>query len=236
MGSVISDYALTVLEPQRRPMSSGIRAELLVDADGSCPVTRAVQVAGTPTLSISRGCGGAESDRSTVEFMLDSSADVSGIDADLEEVFDYGSKTVYRAFRERGARCPCSDIERFDCPLVDAHTHDGQLYLVFHAVGMDQLRDVISTLQERYSTVDVRRLLRSRDDPDEHELVFVDRGSLTDRQREVLETAHGMGYFEHPKRANAGEVAETLGISPSTFSEHLSAAQSKLMDALLDSG
>jgi predicted DNA binding protein len=43
-----------------------------------------------------------------------------------------------------------------------------------------------------------------------------------------------MGYFEHPKGANAGEVAEALAITTATFSEHLSAAQSKLFDAILD--
>jgi hypothetical protein len=43
-----------------------------------------------------------------------------------------------------------------------------------------------------------------------------------------------MGYFEHPRTANAGEVADELDISRSTFAEHLAAAQSKLLDAVLD--
>jgi predicted DNA binding protein len=77
-------------------------------------------------------------------------------------------------------------------------------------------------------------LLRSRVDHEESDLVFVDRSVLTERQREVLETAHEMGYFEHPKGANAGEVADELDISTSTFSEHLAASQRKLMDALLE--
>lgn len=57
--------------------------------------------------------------------------------------------------------------------------------------------------------------------------------SLTDRQREVLESAHGMGYFDHPKGANAGEVAAELGVSRSTFAEHLAAAQSKVLESIL---
>jgi len=43
-----------------------------------------------------------------------------------------------------------------------------------------------------------------------------------------------MDCFDHPKGANAGEVADALDISRSTFAEHLSAAQSKLFDAVLD--
>jgi hypothetical protein len=50
----------------------------------------------------------------------------------------------------------------------------------------------------------------------------------------VLETAHEMGYFEHPKRANATEVAEALGINGSTFAEHVSTAQSKILESILE--
>jgi hypothetical protein len=64
--------------------------------------------------------------------------------------------------------------------------------------------------------------------------VFVDRAALTDRQREVVTTAHQLGYFERPRDANATEVAEHLDISRATFAEHLAAAQSKLLDAVLD--
>jgi predicted DNA binding protein len=44
-----------------------------------------------------------------------------------------------------------------------------------------------------------------------------------------------MGYFERPKEANATEVAEALGIAQSTFTEHLMAAQRKLLDDVLES-
>lgn len=56
---------------------------------------------------------------------------------------------------------------------------------------------------------------------------------LTDRQREVLELAHELGYFDHPKRANKGDVAAELGVTTSTVSEHLSMTQRKLMESIL---
>ena len=92
----------------------------------------------------------------------------------------------------------------------------------------------MSGLREQYPNLDVRRLLRSRSSVSDRSLVFVDRSELTDRQREVLETAHEMGYFEHPKGANAGEVAAALGITTSTFTEHLSAAQKKLLGSIVE--
>ncbi|WP_408957412.1 helix-turn-helix domain-containing protein [Natrinema sp. 74] len=64
--------------------------------------------------------------------------------------------------------------------------------------------------------------------------VVVDRNELTARQLEVVNTAHEMGYFDYPKGANATDVADELGIARSTFTEHLAAAQTKLMDAILE--
>ncbi|WP_336136688.1 helix-turn-helix domain-containing protein [Natronomonas amylolytica] len=214
-------------------MPAGIRAEVKVDADGTCPVVQASATADAPVYSVTRSVSPDAPDRVTVEFMLE--ADDPEADVELSKVFDYGDKKVYRFSRELGRGCPCEAVETFDTPVVDIRTRDGMLYLVFHAAGMAELQEVIGSLQERYPTVDVQRLLRSEHDRPDDNLVFLDRGDLTDRQREVLETAHRMGYFEHPRTANAGEVADELDISRSTFSEHLAAAQSKLLDAILDS-
>ncbi|WP_254533040.1 helix-turn-helix domain-containing protein [Natrinema gelatinilyticum] len=76
----------------------------------------------------------------------------------------------------------------------------------------------------------IRPQRRSRDEA----LAFIDRTQLTDRQREVLETAYRMGYFDHPKDANAKNIADVFGIAPATFVEHLAAAQSKVLEVVLD--
>ncbi|QLH82976.1 bacterio-opsin activator domain-containing protein [Halosimplex pelagicum] len=56
---------------------------------------------------------------------------------------------------------------------------------------------------------------------------------LTDRQREVLEAAFDAGYYEWPREATGEEVAEGLGITSATFSEHVHAAERRLFSALL---
>ena len=155
-------------------------------------------------------------------------------DVELASVFEYGSASVYRFTRERGIGCPCEVVEGFDAPVADVRFRDGMLRLVFRAADMAELQEVMGALQSEFPTVDVQRLLRPEHERPDDELPFVDRGELTDRQREVLETANRMGYFDHPKGANAGEVADALDISRLTFAEHLSAAQSKLFDAVLD--
>lgn len=213
-------------------MNLGIRAEVKVDADGTCPVAQAAAGADCSVDSVSRSVNPTEPNRVTEEFIVE--AEDPEADVELTKIFDYGDSQVYRFTREMGRGCPCECIEAFDVPLSDINTRDGMLYLVFHADGMESLQNVIGALQDRYPTVDVQRLLRSEHDRPGHDLIFLDRGDLTERQREVLKTAHRMGYFEHPKAANAGEVAAELDISRSTFAEHLAAAQSKLLNVILD--
>nr|WP_282594530.1 bacterio-opsin activator domain-containing protein [Halomarina salina] len=60
------------------------------------------------------------------------------------------------------------------------------------------------------------------------------RDHLTDKQWSVIQTAFYAGFFEWPRASTGEEVAESLGISPPTFHEHLRAAQQKLLEALLD--
>ncbi|MUW14833.1 helix-turn-helix domain-containing protein [Halorubrum sp. CBA1125] len=56
---------------------------------------------------------------------------------------------------------------------------------------------------------------------------------LTARQREVLETAWEMGYYEVPKDVSAEEVASEMGLDPSTVNEHLQRAERNLLGRLL---
>jgi len=90
-----------------------------------------------------------------------------------------------------------------------------------------QVRRVVDHLQTAFDDVSLRSLHRNSDES-LGDSVLVERGRLTDRQREVLETAYELGYFEYPEGANAGEVAEALDITVSTLAEHLGAAQTKV--------
>lgn len=54
--------------------------------------------------------------------------------------------------------------------------------------------------------------------------------NLTTAQFNALVEAYEMGYFSVPRKASAREVAESLGISPSSFSERLRRAESNLLD------
>lgn len=55
------------------------------------------------------------------------------------------------------------------------------------------------------------------------------QAALTDRQREVVQTALDAGYFEWPRETNSEELATELGVSRATLLEHLRKAEQKLL-------
>jgi len=57
--------------------------------------------------------------------------------------------------------------------------------------------------------------------------------SLTDRQREVLEAAVGLGYYEDPRQATHADVADTVGIAASTVGEHLRKIERRVFSQLV---
>jgi predicted DNA binding protein len=60
----------------------------------------------------------------------------------------------------------------------------------------------------------------------------LDRGILSERQRDVFELARERGYYNWPREVNATELADELGISKATFLEHLRKAEAKLLTSL----
>lgn len=59
---------------------------------------------------------------------------------------------------------------------------------------------------------------------------------LTGRQSDALQYAFEYGYFERPRRTSQQALADRMGISPSTFSQHLHAALRKLLTTLFSAG
>jgi predicted DNA binding protein len=56
---------------------------------------------------------------------------------------------------------------------------------------------------------------------------------LSDRQREAVLAALELGYYDTPRQATHRDVAETIDCAPSTASEHLQKAESKLVRATM---
>lgn len=215
---------------------SGLSATVVLRDPESCPVARATSATGESVETVSRSSPSSPETPTVEEFAIEGesesleSADV-GIELSTVSANEHGE--VYRFTRELDGVCACEVVETEGTPVSSIRAEEGALYLTVRASDVETLSDIVGALREQFDGVELQQLLRTGE-REAADLAFVDRSRLTDRQREVLETAHEMGYFEYPKRANAGDVAEAIGISRSTFSEHLGAAQTKLLDAILD--
>ncbi|MFP9193107.1 helix-turn-helix domain-containing protein [Natronosalvus vescus] len=214
-------------------MSSGIRATVTVGEPNNCPIARFAATTGTTIENVSTSVARPGEAGSTAEFLAATDAEVEG--EITGPVFSYGSSNLYRRTYEADATCPCACLGSFGCPIHRYAAEDGDVTLVFHADSFEQLQAVMAEFREQFPGVDVQRLLQPPLQGTPEEQVFVNRGKLTDRQYEVLQTAYDMGYFERPKGANATEIADALGITQSTVTEHLGAAQRKLLEDILES-
>jgi len=203
-------------------MTEGLRVELTIDSPEACPVADASNRTDGPVTNVTRSTG---SETVVEEFTAPRGSDV-GETAD--RIFENGDETRYQFRRDPEQDCFCDAIETFDCAVSDIQAEDGQLVVTVHVDDAEQVRTVVAELRDVFGEVALRSLHQNGDGTLD-DAVLVDRGQLTARQREVLETAHEMGYFEYPKGANAGEVAEALDISVSTLAEHLAAAQTKML-------
>ncbi|EMA45969.1 helix-turn-helix domain-containing protein [Halobiforma nitratireducens] len=219
-------------------MQGGVRIELRIDSPEACSVAAVSAATGATARSISWSVG-PDADHVVEEFALeadgDSDADPHDHVQSLERVLADGSQEIYRFDRSRDDECPCGSIERLGHPVSTVEAQDGALFVTFYVSEIEQVRSVLRELRARYSGLSVERIIWSETEHDDTSLVHVDRDVLTERQKEVLEQAIEMGYFEHPKQANAGEVAEALDVNRATFAEHLAAAQRKVLPTIVGS-
>lgn len=209
-------------------MTEGIRATVGFDSPSVCPIASFSAETGERVRKVVRSVVNSREQTSTTEFAIASDEGEA-----FTPIFDHGNLTRYR-FNHEDELCPCACLGRLGCPAARYAVDDGELTIVFYATDYEELQTAIAELRERFPSLDIKRLIQSPSSVYADDVVMVDRGQLTDRQLEVLESAYEMGYFERPRKANATQVAAHLGIDVSTFGEHLVAAQRKLLADLLE--
>ena len=97
------------------------------------------------------------------------------------------------------------------------------------------VRAVVDLISERFPGAQpISRQERTRPTQSLDELHGLLADRLTDRQREVIETAYHAGYFEWPHATASESVAELLGITQPTFAEHFWTAQQQIIALLLE--
>jgi len=138
---------------------------------------------------------------------------------------------------EEASNCVATTLADEEAFLRNLWAEDGDGHVVAEVMPSRDAGEVVDAFLDQHPTVD---LVAKRDRPEEGPLFLrqhiqdVLAKRLTDRQQEVLVTAYETGYFERPRATTGAEVADRLDISASTFSQHLRAAQRKLLTALFE--
>ena len=164
-------------------MATGIRATVVFSNPGECPIASTAATVDTSIDQVSTSITLPDSAGSITEFLAPTDASVPD---GVEPIFSYGDQTMYRTRHEGEQSCPCECLGEHGCPVHRYTAADGELTLVFHAPDFETLQTVVGEFRERYSPVDVQRLLQPPLEGTPEDRVFVNRGRLTDRLLEFL--------------------------------------------------
>lgn len=128
-------------------------------------------------------------------------------------------------------KCICPIFQEHDCISRITGVDSGSIIVALTVPSRETLREIIGDLRTVGATVDVEWLVNGGDSTRTAE---IDVSTITEKQQEAMELAMDAGYYETPRRASLGDIADELGISESAASQRLNGAETKLVRAFLD--
>lgn len=112
---------------------------------------------------------------------------------------------------------------------------ENQFRVVATVRDWETFRRLADQVQEKLGQFDLQKVAnidRPGEPLDSGRLSEILITKLAPTQIQTIETAYDMGYFAVPRRSSATEVADTLGVSQSTFSERLRTAEFRLFELI----
>ncbi|WP_211311242.1 bacterio-opsin activator domain-containing protein [Halarchaeum salinum] len=112
---------------------------------------------------------------------------------------------------------------------------NGEVHFVVQTAPDTDVRGLVDHVRRLHPNADLVSKREIERQPDAFTDVRDDvLDDLTDRQYTALRTAYHAGYLEWPRESSGEDLAETMGVSPPTFYQHLRAGERKLFDAFFD--
>ena len=139
-------------------------------------------------------------------------------------------ETPERAYltSEVHTKCICPVLAEHDCIPDVKGVRSGTLIVGLTVPHQSVLREILTALKAIDATVSVEWIVHGdRTDG----VIEMDANTITEKQREALEVALEMGYYETPRETSLGTLSDRLGISKSAVSQRLNAAETKLVKA-----
>jgi PAS domain S-box-containing protein len=152
----------------------------------------------------------------------------------VQVITDGEDKALFRF--EVTDSCVARTLGEFGADLSSIHVEGGRARVTADLSSGGDVRALLEALQSSHG--DVELLARREDERPKRTLQEI-RATLderlTDRQREALQTAYIGGFFEWPRERSGEEIAEVMGITQSTFLQHLRVAERKVLGTTLQS-
>ncbi|SFC34778.1 hypothetical protein SAMN05444422_107128 [Halobiforma haloterrestris] len=130
-------------------------------------------------------------------------------------------------------RCICPVFQRHDCITSIEGVDRDSLRVSLTTPNRTELERIVNDLRETGATVQLERITSSGPDADGRTTPDPDADGLTEKQREAVVAAVESGYYETPRRADLGDLADELGVSRSAVSQRLNTVESKLVNSLV---
>ncbi|MFB6134411.1 MAG: helix-turn-helix domain-containing protein [Halanaeroarchaeum sp.] len=130
--------------------------------------------------------------------------------------------------------CVCPAFVRGDCVSSALAVENGVLKAGAYADSRESLNDVMDRVHQVAATVRLERLTTASGTREDREgrPEPTTAVTLTEKQREAVRTAVDMGYYDRPREASLGDLADRLGVTRSALSQRLNAVEAKLITAL----
>lgn len=175
--------------------------------------------ASTPSLNV--WVSGCEQDALVEALDADSSV------AEFEIVRQGDEEFLVGLDLDEGTLVPQAIIEEVDGTVREAYAGDDNWYLEVRFPEREDL-STVGDLFERYGINAVYESITQIEDETDRRL-----NELSDPQREAIQKAIDMGYYDVPRGATLKDLAEEFDVSHQALSERLRRAQEKLATSQL---
>ncbi|WP_245683247.1 GAF domain-containing protein [Halovenus aranensis] len=201
-----------------------------------------VKAAQTPLLSVAEKIGSNISVLSVKRTHLTTTAYIESPDANPSDCVSAGKTTAgIDAVQSTGPDTYRYRVEADEVGLVEMITECGgivesiatiedRLQVQTRFPDTDATDSICTAISDKCDGVTIAHARPTADSTHYTEELF---DELSDRQYEALQMAFQYGYFSWPKQSTGEDVAEEMGVAPSTFTEHVRRAESALLTKLL---
>ncbi|MEM2997371.1 MAG: helix-turn-helix domain-containing protein [Thermoproteota archaeon] len=133
--------------------------------------------------------------------------------------------SVLASFKTEGCKVCNTMLSQGAFLISGKHLGEYRMVYEFIAPGYEVFKQIVTTLESLGFKPRILGLTKH-----EHK-----EGVLTEKQENVLWLSLKMGYFDTPRKIGTRELAKTLGIVPSTFSEITRSGIRKLLEKYFES-